>query len=61
MRFIYIHFYKQQKKKKIMAKIIDIRPELHQLIFLNELPTLNASSVAHILKNDCQMFPHNNK
>lgn len=44
-----------------MAKIIDIRPELHQLIFLDELPPLNVSVIAHILKSKYQMFPHNNK
>jgi hypothetical protein len=44
-----------------MAQIIDIQTVESQPIFLDELPPLNASSVAHILKNDCQMFPQNNK
>lgn len=44
-----------------MAQIIDIQTVKSQPIFLDELPPLNAYSVAHILKNDCQMFPHNNK
>ena len=44
-----------------MAKIIDILPELHHLIFLDELPPLNASVIAHILKSKYQMFPQNNK
>lgn len=55
--FIYIPFYQQQKKKTIMAQIIDIRPERHQLIFLDELPELNEKSLLQITKHN-PMFPH---
>ena len=40
-----------------MAQIIDIRPELHQLIFLDELPQLNEESLLQIIKRN-PMFPH---
>lgn len=55
--FIYIPFYQQQKKKTIMAQIIDIRPERHQPIFLDELPELNEKSLLQITKHN-PMFPH---
>lgn len=40
-----------------MAQIIDIRPERHQLIFLDELPELNEESLLRIIKRN-PMFPH---
>jgi hypothetical protein len=40
-----------------MAKIIDIRPECHQLIFLDELPQLNEESLLQIIERN-PMFPH---
>jgi hypothetical protein len=40
-----------------MAKIIDIRPERHQIIFLDELPQLNEESLLRIIKYN-PMFPH---
>ena len=55
--FIYIPIFQQQKKKTIMAKIIDIRPERHQIIFLDELPQLNEESLLRIIKYN-PMFPH---
>ena len=44
-----------------MARIIDIRTKRPQLVFLDEMPSLNASVIAHILKSKYQMFPQNNK
>ena len=44
-----------------MARIIDIQTVESQPIFLDELPPLNASVIAHILKSKYQMFPLNNK
>lgn len=40
-----------------MAKIIDMLPERHQLIFLDELPELNEKSLLQITKHN-PMFPH---
>lgn len=39
-----------------MAKIIDIRPERHHIIFLDELPQLNEELLLRIKRNP--MFPH---
>lgn len=40
-----------------MAKIIDMHPERHQIIFLDELPELNEESLLRIIKRN-PMFPH---
>ena len=44
-----------------MARIIDIRTKRPQLVFIDELPPLNVSVIAHILKRKYQMFPLNYK